>query len=160
MKRLILIILIMLLVVGGGIAGLMMMDIVPNPFAPPEAEMTEDGDGAGEGGKPAFVPPERAPMLYPLEDLVIPVIIDGRVIKRVYITGRIEIVQGNRPAVENGIPRLESALNQRLVVYFQQHFAKNRRPDPRGIKRVMVAAAQEVYGEMVSDVLINSIFEQ
>lgn len=152
----------MLLVVGGGIAGLMFMDIVPNPFAPPEEQMAggETGDDAKNGGKPPFVPPERASILYPLEDLVIPVIIDGRVIKRVYITGRIEIAPGNRPAVENGIPRLESALNQRLVVYFQEHFAKNRRPDPRGIKRVMVAAAQEVYGEMVPDVLINSIFEQ
>lgn len=160
MKRLLLIIIVMLLVVGGGIAGLMVMDIVPNPFAPSEDEMTESGDGSGDGGKPAFVPPERASMLYPLEDLVIPVIIDGRVIKRVYITGRIEIAQGQRSSVENGIPRLESALNQRLIVYFQQHFAKNRRPNPRGIKRVMVAAAQDVYGEMVPDVLINSIFEQ
>lgn len=162
MKRLIVIVLVMLVVVGGGIGGLMFMDIVPNPFAPAEDEMAEggSGDGSGEGGKPAFVPPERAAMLYPLEDLVIPVIIDGRVIKRVYITGRIEIAQGNRPAVENGIPRLESELNQRLIVYFQRHFAKNRRPDPRGIKRTMVSAAQAVYGEMVPDVLLNSIFEQ
>lgn len=159
MKRLLIIIIIMLVVVGGGIGGLMYMDIVPNPFAPAEDEMSEGG-GVGDGGPPAFVPPERASILYPLEDLVIPVIMDGRVIKRVYITGRIEIAPGNRPAVENGIPRLESELNQRLILYFQNHFAVNRRPDPRGIKRVMVGAAQHVYGDMVSDVLLNSIFEQ
>lgn len=158
MKRVIIIVVVMLLVVGGGIAGMMFMDIVPNPFAPSEEEIS-DGE-AGDGGPPAFVPPERAPILYPLEDMAVPVIVDGRVIKRIYITARIEIVPGNRPAVENGLPRMESALNQRLIVYFQQHFTKNRRPNPRGIKRTMVAAAQEVYGEMVSDVILQSIFEQ
>lgn len=159
MKRLFVIVLVMLVVVGGGIAGLIFMDIVPNPFASSEEDMAEDTPGE-DSGEPAFVPPERAKMLYPLEDLVIPVIIDGRVIKRVYITGRIEIAQGNRPAVENGIPRLESELNQRLILHFQEHFKKNRRPNPRLIKRTMVGAAQAVYGDMVPDVLLNSIFEQ
>lgn len=158
MKRVIIIVVIMLLVAGGGIAGLMVLDIVPNPFAESEEEMAE-GEGE-DGGEPAFVPPERAPILYPLEDLVIPVIIDGRVIKRVYITARMEIVPGNRPAVENGLSRVESALNENLLVYFQRHFSKNRRLNPRGIKRVMRKAAKDVYGDMIADVFLLTIFEQ
>lgn len=87
MKRVIIIVLVMLFVAGGGIAGLMVLDIVQNPVAE-EEDMAEGGEGVG--GKPAFVPPERASQLYPLEDLVIPIIIDGRVIKRVYITARMK----------------------------------------------------------------------
>ncbi len=161
MKRVIIIIVVLTLVLGSGFAGLVVMDVVPNPLGDPEAEMA-DGDGMGNEprGKPAFVPPERAPMLYPLEDLVIPVILDARVIKRIYITARMEIAQGNRPAVENGLPRMESRLTERLVVYFQKHYSKNRRPDPRGIKKEMVAAAHDVYGDKVSDVLLITVFEQ
>lgn len=161
MKRIIVIVLVLTLVLGSGFAGLIVLDVVPNPLADPEAEMAEgEGMEGGADRKPAFVPPERAPMLYPLEDIVVPVIIDARVIKRVYITARMEIAQGNRPAVENGLPRMESRLTERLVVYFQKHFAKNRRPDPRGIKKEMVAAAQDVYGDKVSDVLLITVFEQ
>jgi flagellar basal body-associated protein FliL len=160
MKRVFVIVTIMLLVAGSAIAGLMVLDIVPNPFAATE-EMAEDGEGEnGEEGDSGFVPPERAPILYPLEDLVIPVILDARIAKRIYITARLEIAPGNRAAVENGMPRMESALNERLIVYFQNHFARYRRPDLRGIKREMVAAAQQVYGEMVADVLLITVFEQ
>ena len=162
MKRVIIIVFIMLLVGGSGIAGLMVLAFVPNPFVESHDEMAEgkDGAGAGSSGKPAYVPPDRAPMLYPLEDLVILVIIDARVIKRVYITARMVIAQGGRPAVENGLPRIESAIRERLLVYFQNHFAKHRQPDPRGIKREMVAAAKQVYGDLVSDVYLLTVFEQ
>lgn len=162
MKRVIIIVFVLALVVGSGLAGLMVIGVIPNPLADPAAEMAEEAGGAGgmSGGKPAYTPPERAPMLYPLEDIVIPVIIDARVIKRIYITGRMQIAQGQRTPVENGLPRMESALNERLVVYFQKHFAKNRRPDLRGIKREMVAAADQVYGDMITDVLLITVFEQ
>lgn len=159
MKRIITIIVVLTLVLGSGFAGLVVMDVVPNPLGDSEAEMAE-GTGGEPRGKPAFVPPERAPMLYPLEDIVIPVILDARVIKRIYITARMEIAQGNRPAVENGLPRMESRLTERLVVYFQKHYAKNRRLNPRGIKKEMVAAAHDVYGDKVSDVLLITVFEQ
>ena len=165
MKRLLIIVVVLVLVVGSGLAGLMVIGVIPNPLADPAAEMAEEanssgGSGGMNGGKPAFAPPERAPMLYPLEDIVIPVIIDARIIKRIYITARMEIAQGQRTPVENGLPRMESALTERLVVYFQAHFAKNRRPDLRGIKREMVAAAEQVYGDMITDVLLITVFEQ
>jgi|TARA_B110000438_G_scaffold232839_1_gene228680 hypothetical protein len=51
MKRVIIIVLVMLFVAGGGIAGLMVLDIVQNPFAE-EEDMAEGGEGAG--GKPVF----------------------------------------------------------------------------------------------------------
>lgn len=162
MKRLLFIVFVMIFVAGGGIAGLMVLEIIPNPFAPEESEMADDegGNGAGGQAEQGFTPPDRAPILYPLEDLIIPVILDAQVIKRVYITARLEIVPGNRAAVENGLSRMESALNENLIVYFQNHFATNRRLDIRGIKRVMVRSAQQVYGEMVADVLLLTVFEQ
>ncbi len=165
MKRMLIIVMVLVLVVGSGLAGLMVIGVIPNPMADPADEMAGDAggpDGAGgmSGSKSNFTPPERAPMLYPLEDIVIPVIIDARVIKRVYITGRMQIAQGQRTPVENGLPRMESALTERLVVYFQKHYAKKRRPDLRGIKREMVAAAQQVYGDMITDVLLITVFEQ
>ena len=55
MKRVIIIVLVMLFVAGYGIAGLMVLDTVPNPFAE-EKNMAEGGERAG--GQPAFVPPE------------------------------------------------------------------------------------------------------
>jgi len=58
------------------------------------------------------------------------------------------------------MPRFESAINQRLIVYFQEYFASNRIVDPRGIKREMQAAAQTVYGDRVVDVLLMTVFEQ
>ncbi len=164
MKRILFIVFIMVFVAGGGIAGLMVLEIIPNPFATPEAEMAEDEADAsgpgGAGGDQGFVPPERAPILYSLEDLIIPVILDANVIKRVYITARLEIAPGNRAAVDNGLSRMESALNENLIVYFQDHFAKNRRLNIRGIKQVMVRSAEQVYGDMVSDVLLLTVFEQ
>ena len=165
MKRMLMIIVVLVLVVGSGVAGLVVIDVIPNPLADPAAEMAEEADsargsGGMNGGKPTFAPPERAPVLYPLEDIVIPVIIDARVIKRIYIAARMEIAKGQRTPVENGLPRMESALTERLVVYFQKHFAKKRRPDLRGIKREMVGAAQQVYGDMITDVLLITVFEQ
>ena len=164
MKRLFFIVFIMIFIAGGGIAGLMVLEIIPNPFAAPEEEMAEEdsnGEGSGnEGGSSGFTPPERQPILFTLEDLIIPVILDARVVKRVYITARMEIVPGNRSAVDNGLSRMESALNENLIVYFQNHFANNRRLDLRGIKRVMMRSAEQVYGDMVSDVLLLTVFEQ
>ena len=42
----------MIFIAGGGIAGLMVLEIIPNPFAAPEDEMAEqesNGDGSGNG---------------------------------------------------------------------------------------------------------------
>ena len=164
MKRLLFIVFIMIFIAGGGIAGLMVLEIIPNPFAPAEEEMAEDEaegqDQSEAGADGGFVPPERAPILFPLEDLIIPVIIDANIVKRVYITARMEIVQDNRGAVEYGLSRMESALNENLIVYFQDHFSNNRRLDLRGIKQVMMRSSREVYGDMVSDVLLMTVFEQ
>ena len=133
-----------------------------NPLADPAEETAEDEGNAGgmAAGKSGFTPPERAPMLYPLEDIVIPVIVDARVIKRIYVTARMAIAQGQRTPVEYGLPRMESAVNDRLVVYFQNHFAKRRRPAVRDIKRELVTAADQVYGDMINDFLLITVFEQ
>lgn len=145
----------MLLIGGGGVFGLMYLEMIPNPF---EGEEEEEALPATQA--PGFTPPMEAPILLPLEDLVVPVILDGRVAKRIYITARLTIARGSAGAVQNGMPRFESAINQRLIVYFQEYFASNRIVDPRGIKREMQAAAQTVYGDRVLDVLLMTVFEQ
>ena len=161
MKRMLLIIFIMVFVAGGAIAALIVFEIIPNPFDLAEPQMTEQSVGTeGQASGRSFVPPEQAPILFPLEDLNIPVILDGRMIKRVYITARIEIAPGNEAAVENGLSRFESALNENLIVYFQDHFAKRRLIDIRGIKQVMVMSSKQVYDDMVNDVLLLAVFEQ
>jgi hypothetical protein len=116
MKRVIVIVLVMLFAAGGGIAEFMVLDIVHNPFAE-EEDMAEGGEGTGAGGKLSFIPSERAPQFYPLEDLVIPIIIDGRVIKRVNITAHLKFFSGNSSAVENALSLLESTLNENLLVH-------------------------------------------
>ena len=157
MKRLFVIVFIMLSIAGGGIFGLIYFEMIPNPFAQDDGE---EEPAAPPTAAPDFVPPARAPVIIPLEDIIVPVILDGRVTKRVYITARIQIVQGNFALVQNGMPRFENAINQRLLVYLQEHFARNRLIDPRGIKNEMKLAAQTVYGDRVIDVLLLTVFEQ
>lgn len=157
MKRLFLIVVVMLVIAGGGIFGLIYFEIIPNPFAESESEEAASGP---QTAAPGFVPPERAPIILPLEDIIVPVILDGRVVKRVYITARVQLVPGNMALVQNGMPRFENAINQRLLPYLQDHFTRNRIIDPRGIKREMRAAAQTVYGDRVADVLLLTVFEQ
>ena len=68
MKRVIVIVTIMLLVAGSAISGLMVLDIVPNPFAEAEEMAEGEVDDKESQGNSGFIPPERAPILYPLED--------------------------------------------------------------------------------------------
>ena len=157
MKRVFLIVIIMLVIAGGGIFGLIYFEMIPNPFAETDSEEEVAGPPTAA---PGFEPPGRAPVIIPLEDIIVPVILDGRVTKRVYITARIHIVQGNFALIQNGMPRFENAINQRLLSYLQEHFSKNRLIDPRGIKREMQMAAQTVYGDRVKDVLLLTVFEQ
>jgi len=158
MRRLFIII-ITLLLAGGAIAGLMLLEIIPNPFAGTEEEMA-NGEGAGASGSSGFVPPEEEAVLLILEDLIIPVIINGRVIKRIYITARLAVDPLNERTVQNGLYRLENELNEKLIAYFQRHFSNNRRLDPPGIKRVMAKAAKDVYGELIIDIFLRNVFEQ
>jgi len=158
MRRLF-IIMITLLIAGGAITGLIVLEIIPNPFAGTDEEIVNT-EGAGAAGNSGFIPPEEEAVLLILEDLIIPVIINGRVIKRIYITARLAVDPANERTVQNGLYRLENELNEKLVAYFQRHFTANRRLDPPGIKRVMARAAKDVYGELIIDLFLRNVFEQ
>src|SRR5690349_21504825 len=97
MKRLIVIILVIILVAGGGAGGLMMMGIIPNPFnpAPVGPVLTGAEKAAAELSAKKFQPPPAALDLVKLDDMIIPVIIDGRVNRRVFIIARLVV---NAPA--------------------------------------------------------------
>jgi len=88
MKRLFVIVLVMLLIGGGGVFGLIYLEMIPNPF---EGGGEEEEEALPATQAPGFTPPMEAPVLVPLEDLVVPVILDGRVAKRIYITARVHI---------------------------------------------------------------------
>ncbi len=158
MKRVFLIVFVMLIVAGAGVFALIHFELIPNPFESGSAE--EEADALPATQAPGFTPPVEAPLMIALEDIIVPVILDGRVVKRVYITSRIHIQRGTINLIQNGMPRFENAVNQRLIVYLQDYFAKNRIIDPRGIKQEMKAAAQTVYGDRVVDVLLMTVFEQ
>jgi flagellar basal body-associated protein FliL len=158
MKRVFVIVFVMLIVAGAGVFALIYFKLIPNPFEAGAGANQEEALPATQA--PGFTPPMAAPIMLPLEDIIVPVIIDGRVVKRVYITARIQITRGSMTVIQNGMPRLENAINQRLIVYLQEYFAKNRIIDPRGVKQEMQAAAQTVYGDRVEDVLLMTVFEQ
>src|SRR5438552_3131717 len=90
MKRIIVIVLILILVAGGGAGALIMLGIVKNPFAPPQAAMSASEKAAAEADKKKFQAPLTNYTLIKFhDDLIIPVLIDGKLKKRVYLTGRV-----------------------------------------------------------------------
>src|SRR5262249_21503368 len=92
MKRLIVIILVLLLLAGGGAGGLIMLGIVPNPFNPklPEPKMSAAEQAAAElKKKNKFQPPLAAYTLVKMDDLVLPVIINGKSQRRVLLIAKV-----------------------------------------------------------------------
>src|ERR1700761_3984939 len=90
MKRLIVILLILILVAGGGAGALIMLGIVPNPFAPPKPVLSAAEQAAAALDKKSkFDAPLAAFTLVKLDDMIIPVIVDGQVRRRVFVTARL-----------------------------------------------------------------------
>lgn len=164
MKRAIVIIIIMLLVAGGGAGGLIMFGIVPNPFNPklPERPLTAAEKAAAElEERNQFVPPAAAFPLVRISDMVIPVIINGRSERRVFLIARLMATAAPDEAyVEAHMARFQSALIKDLVPYFQTYFLEHDLLDIVEIKARMVKHAKAVFGEHVKDVLLTNAFEQ
>jgi hypothetical protein len=164
MKRAIVIILVLILVAGGGAGGLIMLGIVPNPFEPkiPERQLTAAEQAAAElEKKNKFVPPAAAFVLVKMDDMVVPVIIDGKAERRVLLIARL---MASGPAekgpVEAGLTRFQDQVIRDLVPYFQNYFVKNDMLDVNEIKKRLLAHAKTVYGDRVKDVLLVNAFEQ
>lgn len=162
MKRIIVILLILILVAGGGAGALIMLGIVKNPFAPPQVEMSAAEKAADAADKKKFQPP---PTNYTLikftHDLIIPVLIDGEVKKRVYLTGRIVASSaGSKAAIEGGMNRFLNDVIGDLVPFFQTYFQTHENVDLKLLKEKLVEHAKKVYGADAQDVLLTNVFEQ
>ena len=162
MKRIIVIVLILILVAGGGAGALIMLGIVPNPFAPPQKEMTASEKAAAEADKKKFQPPLTAYTLIKFsDDLIIPVIINGQVKKRVYLTGRLMArAPDAKGAIEANMGRFQNEVIGDLLPFFQVYFETHDIVDLQMLKDKLVAHAKKVYGDDVKDVLLTNVFEQ
>jgi len=163
MKRAIVIILIMILVAGGGAGGLIMLGIVPNPFNPKiEVPMTAAEKAAAElEERNKFKPPSAAYVLVKMDDMVVPVIIDGQVQRRVLLIARLMAgAASDKDFVEANMNRFQDAVLNDLVPYFQSYFTTRDMVDAVAVKTRLVKSAKAVFGERIQDVLLINVFEQ
>lgn len=162
MKRIIVILLILILVAGGGAGALIMLGIVKNPFAPAQAEMTAAEKAAAEADKKKFQPPlTNYTLIKFTHDLIIPVLMDGQVKKRVYLTGRIVAATPAAKAnIEGGMNKFLNAVIGDLMPFFQTYFLTHTTVDLVLLKEKLVTHAKAVYGADVQDVLLTNVFEQ
>ncbi len=161
MKRFIVIFIVLILVGGGGAGGLIMMGVIPNPFNPDSQGFFSDADKAAAEMENKFKPPTSAPQLVKMTDMIIPVIVDGRLVRKVYITVRLVVVEAqHRTLVEETLAQYQNILLKELIPYFQTHFNNRDVIDLLAIKRKMVAEAHRTYGDLISDVLLINIFQQ
>lgn len=164
MKRIIVIILVILLVAGGGAGGLIMMGIIPNPFnpAPQGPAMTDAEKAAAElATKKKFQPPAAAFDLVKLDDMIVPVIIDGRLTRRVFLIARLRVdAPANVTTVENKLRPYQDAVLRDLIPFFQNYYVTRDAVDAVSVKERLTASAKQVFGDMVPEVLLINVFEQ
>lgn len=163
MKRIIVIILVILLVAGGGAGGLMMMGIIPNPFNPtPQGPAMTDAEKAAQNLKSKrFQGPSVAFNLIKLDDMIIPVIIEGKVNRRVFIIARLMVDQpANESTVEANVRHYQDAVIRDLVPFFQTYYLTHDTVDASVVKERLTASAKKVYGDMITDVLLINVFDQ
>lgn len=164
MKRVIVIVLILILILiaGGGAGALIMLGIVPNPFAPPQKEMTAFEKAASDADKKKFQPPLTAYVLIKFnDDMIIPVIVNGQLKKRVYLTGRLMArAPDAKAAIEGKMGRFQNEVIGDLLPFFQTYFETHDTVDLQMLKDRLVLHAKKVYGDDVKDVLLTNVFEQ
>lgn len=163
MKRAIVIILVILLVAGGGAGGLIMMGVVPNPFNPQVQgpPLTGAERAAKELAEKKFQGPTAAFNLIKLDDMIIPVIMNGQVRRKVFIIARLMVDQpANESAVEANVRKYQDAVISDLVPYLQDYYRTHDSIDAAMMKERLTAAAKKVYGDMVHEVLLINIFDQ
>jgi uncharacterized protein YybS (DUF2232 family) len=163
MKRMIVVIFIMLLVAGGGAGGLIMMGIVPNPFNPKvEVKLSASEEAAAEASKKKFVAPTSALKLVKVSDMILPVIMNGQVKRRVFLTMRIVAAASDKEKIiETNLPWFQGAVVADLVPFLQTYYSQHDTLDIALIKMKLAAHAKQVYGEdTASDVLLVNVFEQ
>ena len=159
MKKLIIIIVVILVVAGGGAGGLVMLGIVRNPFMkPPPMDAVAAAAAEADAKATAYKGPTEALTLVKPPDMVIPVIANGTVTKRIYINMRLDVKTADKARVQAELARFESNVLQEMVPYFQTYFEKRDVIDVMEIKKKLNSHAQKVYGEAVNQVLLLNVF--
>ena len=96
-----------------------------------------------------------------MDDLVVPVIINGQVQRRVLLIARLLATAApDKAIIEADLNRFNDAVINDLVPYFQTYFLTNDLLDIAAIKAKLVKHAKAIYGEHVQDVLLINAFEQ
>ena len=153
MKRMIVIILVLFLFAGGGVGGLIMMGIIPNPFNP-------DANADAADAAPKRNVPTVALTLLKIEDMIVPVIIDGNVRRRIYISVRLDVAPDRQALVKARISEFQHAMINDLVPYFQKYFVDHNLIDVEILKQKLNGHADRLFGEAVNEVLLLNVFEQ
>ncbi len=162
MKRFIVIMLVILLIAGGGAGGLMMMGVIPNPFNPTAqgGPLTDAEKAAQELEAKKFQGPTAAFNLIKLDDMIIPVIIDGRVTRRVFVIARLMVDQpSNESTVEGKVRLYQDAVMSDLVPFFQKYFLDHDAVSAVVVKERLNMSAKKVYGDMIEDVVLINVFD-
>lgn len=161
MKRFIVILLVLILVGGGGAGGLIMMGIVPNPFNPEGSGFFSAADDEAVGTEKKFRPPSAALQLVKVNDMIVPVIINGRLVRRISITVRLVVREAsNKTLVEDNLPHYQDILVQELIPYFQAYFYSHDVIDIKEVKKLLIEQSKKIYGDLVTDVLLINVFQQ
>ncbi|MDX2143908.1 MAG: hypothetical protein SFV19_11180 [Rhodospirillaceae bacterium] len=162
MKRVIVIIILLILVGGGGAGGLIMLGVLPNPFKPEvQGSAAEMAAGKADASRKVFVPPASVITFVDLPDMIIPVLVDGQIKNRVFLSVRVWVTDNDaKKAIEESEARLQSAIIKEFIPYFEKKLAKDELPDLREIKKRLVAMSKRLYGDKVVDVLLINVFEQ
>jgi len=162
MKRVIVIFFVLLLVAGGGAGGMIMLGIVPNPFNPKTVALSAAEAAAAEATKSKFQPPAAAYALTKVPDLIIPVIANGRVERRVFITFRVMAAQKSQEKdIKDSLDHFRGVVIGDFVPFFQSYYEHHDALDLPLIKGKLLAHAKHVFGEeVITDVILINVFEQ
>ncbi|MCB2106685.1 MAG: hypothetical protein KDE14_03240 [Rhodobacteraceae bacterium] len=162
MKRFIVILILLILVGGGGVGGLIILGVIPNPFNPVAQGESAASEAArrAEMKRKKFEAPEAAMTFVNLRDMIVPVVINGRVKTRVYINIRLLVDSGNKGPVENKLAVYQDAVLEEFMPYFSDYFVKNDLLNLEHIKKRLQKQSKRVFGEQVKDVLLVNVFEQ
>ncbi len=161
MKRFIVILLVLILVGGGGAGGLIMMGVVPNPFDPEGGGFFSADDDAAVSTERKFKPPSSALQLVKVNDMVVPVIINGRLVRRISVTVRLVVGEAsNKTLVQENLPLYQDILVQELIPYFQAYFYNHDIVDIKEVKKLLMEQSKKIYGDLVTDVLLINVFQQ
>ncbi len=162
MKRVIVIFFVLLLVAGGGAGGLIMLGIVPNPFNPKVAAVSAAEQAAAEASKSKFQAPTTAYALVKVPDMIIPVIMNGRVERRVFITCRLwSSAKEHEKGIKEGIEHFKGEVVGDFVPFLQTYFAQHQTLDLVLIKEKLLGHAKHVFGDdVIKDVLLINVFDQ